>query len=435
MPHIEPSAASIGAIHPSSIPQNFQFADQHGQVYPCNVVLAQLLSPRVVQLLSTDPTIDCLEIEVGNGEDFSVFVSLLERGTAEFSDKCLGSCIGLAQQLGNSELANQFLALHPHPTELTTRNILGEFTFFESVNAPPPSELLQFARTHFYQLAEVFAGQLKPETLDLIFSQSLVLESEDAFFDFVKGEIEVGSIDLLQHVDLRYLSSSKVDEFLALLDLTTLTAGIWDRIKSALRSIRADAPCRSSAARDRSWKMDFYSGRGYFDGIFAYLNRFWGGNCARNGIIEATSLKEAAGDLSVLFAASDWSDGNHWRASSTPNVWFKVDFKTRKVSVTHYAIHDCLTRNRDDETLKTWALEGSNSELNSDSAWTVIDSRRDDESLRGKEKLEALFECNGDTSQAFRYIRLIQRGPCHGVTAYDFSLSQFEIFGVLSATD
>jgi hypothetical protein len=213
---------------------------------------------------------------------------------------------------------------------------------------------------------------------------------------------------------------------------TTLTQGIWERIQVALQSLHPD-PLHTSP-RHRSVTI-YRPGPNYFDGLFANLNRACSGNCVKKRSIEGTGSPRCCGDLTVLFAASDWSGNSYWHPSNVSSMWFKVDFKNRKVSVMAYAIHKCLTRCGEKEILKTWAVEGSNSGSHSDSDWTVIDARSDDESLQVVANAQALFACNGDTAQAFRYIRLIQRGPCHNTNSRDFVISQFEVFGVLSAGD
>jgi hypothetical protein len=164
-------------------------------------------------------------------------------------------------------------------------------------------------------------------------------------------------------------------------------------------------------------------------------NRIAGGNCVEKGVIAAKESNKHGGKLSVLFANSDWSGGSYWYHANVLNGWFKVDFKDRRVSVIHYAIHNSLSYVSEHNFLKTWTLEGSNIDSDSDSDWTVIDSRTDDETLHGADKLQGVFSCNGDTSHAFRYIRLVQRGPSHNDSFYHFVISQFEIFGTLSAPE
>jgi hypothetical protein len=271
---------------------------------------------------------------------------------------------------------------------------------------------------------------LKPETLDLIFSESsLVLETEDQLFEFFRGEICEQSIDMLGHVEHCCLSDGKYDELMDLLDPSTLTPVIWSRI----RSIRPDRSHRSESRKyipAPPLKVAYESKA--FDGIFAHLNRLAGGNCVEKGIIGAKDSNKYGGRLSVLFADSDWSDGNYWFHNNFLNGWFKVDFKDRRVSVTYYAIHISLTYVREYHFLKTWTLEGSNIDSKSDSDWTVIDSRTNDETLHGANKLQGVFSCNGDTIHSFRYIRLVQRGTSHDDRHYHFLISQFEIFGTLS---
>jgi hypothetical protein len=324
---------------------------------------------------------------------------------------------------------NEFVSLHPLPSELTPSNIREELKFYEMVGAIPAPELLKFASANFYRLSEVFVHQLKPQTLDLIFSESLVLESDDGFFDFITGEVGGGCLDLLRHVDLVCLSGEKIREFLSLLDITTLTQGIWDRIQRTLQSVLPD-PLHQSCSH--SYLIVFNSGRNYFDGVFACLNRWFGGNCARNGVIKVTGTQNCCNEPTVLFAGSDWGGSNFWHPRNDSNVWIRADFKGRRVSITHYAIHNCLPRCGEAEILKTWAMEGSNAGSDSDSDWTVIDARSDDESLHGKDKVQALFECRSETVHAFRYIRLIQRGPCHNTSNRGFVISQFELFGAVS---
>jgi hypothetical protein len=252
------------------------------------------------------------------------------------------------------------------------------------------------------------------------------LETEDQLFEFLQGELGgEGSIDLLRHVEVCCLSEGKYDEFMNFLDPSTLTPGIWSRI----RSIR---PIRSFRSETHRYDCQFpYEGKN-FDGIFAHLNRLAGGNCVENGIIGVEQSNICGGKLAVLFADSDWNGENYWFHDSVMNGWFKVDFKERRVSVTDYAIHNSLTHIQEHHFLKTWTLEGSNTDSDSDSEWTKIDSRTNDETLHGSTKLQGHFSCNGDTNHAFRYIRFVQRGTANHASYYHFLISQFEIFGRLS---
>jgi hypothetical protein len=133
------STTYLPRLHPSSIPDNFHFIDQRGQ---SNIVLAQLLSPRVAQLLSTDPTIRSVDIEVEDENDFCSFTSLVRDGRADVCEDRLSSSIWLAGELGNTELVEQLISLHPLPYELSPSNILDELKFYERMGTVPGVELI-----------------------------------------------------------------------------------------------------------------------------------------------------------------------------------------------------------------------------------------------------------------------------------------------------
>jgi hypothetical protein len=364
------------------------------------------------------------DIEIEGENDFCLFTSLLRDGTGDVCSERLASCISIASQLGNAELVKQLFALHPLPAEFTSSNMMEEFRFYEMAGEVPPVELVRFASQNFYRLTQVLANQLEPETLDLIFSETLLLTSEDQFFDFLKAEVCDRSIDLLRHVELCCLSESKYEEFMELLDPSALTPGIWARI----RSIRPD---RTHSSKVHQYGLQIPYVEKFFDGIFAHFSRIAGGNCVEKGVIAAKCSHNGGGDLSILFAANDWSGDRYWRHGSVLNGWFKVDFKGWRVSVTHYAIHNSVKWVQEHHFLKSWTLEGSNTDSDSDSDWTKIDSRTDDETLHGATKLQGVFYCNGDTTCAFRFIRLVQRGTSHDPKYYYFCISQIEIFGRL----
>jgi hypothetical protein len=171
-------------------------------------------------------------------------------------------------------------------------------------------------------------------------------------------------------------------------------------------------------------------GSDHFEGIFAFLKEESGGNCLKNNTIAATASKTCCGELHYLFDKSDYGQSAYWHHGNVLNGHFEIDFKDRRLAMTHYAIHNNLHSVSEHHFLKTWTVEGSNG----GKEWTVIDKRTNEESLHGKDKVEALFACNGDTQHEFRFIRLYQRGPSHDPRSYQFLLSQFEVFGTLYST-
>jgi hypothetical protein len=211
---------------------------------------------------------------------------------------------------------------------------------------------------------------------------------------------------------------------LNVVDLKRIDDGIWERIRERLL-LPVFHPVRRSAVSGCPRLIG--PGSDYFGGIFAELNRQTGGNCAVNGAIAATASNTCSGSLTILFNKSDWGQSSYCQHSNVKDGWFQVDFKSRRLVMTHYAIHNSVYRVGEYDFLKTWMVEGSHDEK----VRSVIDTRTNDETLHGKDKIQALFRCNGDTKQAFRFIRLYQRGVSHDSSSFYFLISQFEVFGLL----
>jgi hypothetical protein len=106
----------------------------------------------------------------------------------------------------------------------------------------------------------------------------------------------------------------------------------------------------------------FGPGRDYFGGIFAELNRPAGGNWGVNGAIAATASNTCSGSLTILFDKSDWGQSSYWHHNNVKDGWFQVDFKSRRLVMTHYAIHNSVYWVRELDFLKTWTVEGSHDE-------------------------------------------------------------------------
>lgn len=377
-------------------------------------------------MIAADLTIDCCYIEIEDPNDFDVFRDLLEKGVATISVETSRRLLSIARQLGNSELIEKFASLHEFPDELTPMNILAELKFCEQFDFFS-ERVLQYAAENFVEIQDKVSLQFEIRTLDLIFAKPMILDSEDSFFDFIRNEIQnrgQGCLELLSHVDLRCLSAQKMTEFLELVDLETISPGIWERICERLRSPDSH-PCHRSPTHE--YAPSIQPGSDFFDGVFARLKRETGQNCALNGTIVATASNTHCGVLTILFDKSDWGQASYWHHDTVKDGWFQVDFKDRRLVMTHYAIHNSVYWVREHDFLKTWTVEGSND----GTKWSVIDSRTNDGTLHGKDKVQALFKCNGDTNHAFRFIRLYQRGVSHDPSNYHFLISQFEVFGLL----
>jgi hypothetical protein len=243
----------------------------------------------------------------------------------------------------------------------------------------------------------------------------------------VKQEIEhreVNCTDLLGYVDLSYLTDGKRGEFLDKLNHDSIPEAVWAQISRLLRTRVSEPPEKPLLP---SARLPFKPGANYFDGVFAHFKTKNGKNCATDGTIVATASNTHCGTLSVLFDVSDYGHSNYWHHDNVLGGYFQVDFKDRRLVLTHYAIHNSVYWVREHDFLKTWTVE----ESNCGKEWTIVDSRENDETLHGSSKVQALFTCNRAVRKAFRYVRLYQRGRSHDPRYYHFLISRFEVFGDL----
>ncbi len=167
-----------------------------------------------------------------------------------------------------------------------------------------------------------------------------------------------------------------------------------------------------------------------FSGIIAYLTKRYGGNVAVKGVVDLTGK-----DLTVphhLCNAVDLCNmGNRYTGADNPNQWLCLDFKERRVSLTHYS-WACWHG-------KSWVLEGSVD----GETWNELDRRDNNNELygppvpgagrwrqaRGPEIKSASFSVTNPV-HALRFVRLRQTGKNH--TGYDWlDVYAIELFGKL----
>jgi hypothetical protein len=148
----------------------------------------------------------------------------------------------------------------------------------------------------------------------------------------------------------------------------------------------------------------FVPGSDPLDGIINQLTRRCGGNVADHGLVGIRSasvnddngLPRNAADLGPVFIFQTMNEANQW---------IEWDFKTAQIEATHYSIFTHGGKSGSSH-LRNWVLEGRNGH----ESWTVLDERRDDSQLNGKDRIVTF---NVKTRLRVRVIRLRQTGVTH----------------------
>jgi hypothetical protein len=145
-----------------------------------------------------------------------------------------------------------------------------------------------------------------------------------------------------------------------------------------------------------------------------------GGNVRTKKVVECTCSGTGYGEWSRVV---DCNQSNYWHSLDSPNSWIQFDFKTRKVSLTHYSLK---SSGNSLQFLQQWEIRGSNDAK----TWDLLDSRSTHE-LDGT-YITKTFACSVESStrRPYRYLRLTQTGK-NGSGQNYLVLSRIEFFGSL----
>ena len=154
------------------------------------------------------------------------------------------------------------------------------------------------------------------------------------------------------------------------------------------------------------------------NGIIAHLTSKYQGNVHTKGAVKVTAKTNGgqAKNAVELGTSSDYS------SDDLPNQWICYDFKQRRVVLTNYSI-----RTVDVAYPKSWVLEASKD--GSKDSWEVVDSRENNEDLRGS-WLTRNFTISSHLHETFRFVRLRQTGKNHAGDDI-LAISSLELFGAL----
>ena len=119
-----------------------------------------------------------------------------------------------------------------------------------------------------------------------------------------------------------------------------------------------------------------------FEVIIHYLTEKYGGNVVDKGIVKLTS--SSIFDNYIPRNAVDFQSISCFSTTvkvDKSNAWLKFDFLNSKVQPTYYSIQS-FNNSVGYHHLKSWVIEGSNSDRNDD--WKILDSRINESCLNDR---------------------------------------------------
>lgn len=415
----------------------------NGEEIKTNRLISELLSPKICQLHSYDPTADRFYINTKSRGDFSKLIKLINFETSSISDDELPFFIEVLDILKNDNIN---IELNNNNKELSNDNVITilqqheEHRHFYKANI---DHEIEFISNHISDLIreqrEKFIS-LGVDTLkDIISHRSLRLENEDELLEFVNFLYQNDNrfCELYESVLFENATSITVSEFTSKFDMNDMTSCIWRRLTRRLDQEIKKESNEHSKENDKRYKnrkengnerqnkqerfLEFkYEEGKEFNGIIRHLLNETNNNIEKE--LDITSSSVNGDSRKPKFSISFDDQSKFFQSQSENNGWLRFDFKNHRVIPTHYTIR---SYNYSPHYLMTWNLEGSND----NTTWTLIDSQTNCQHLIGKLKTHT-FSINEDKQKEYQYIRIRITGSSQtGHNYYYLTLNSFEIYG------
>ena len=418
------SARGLRNIPFDFLPLDFKFLIGDHE-YPCSSFLASFISPTVCEMLKADRLVDSFTISniSDNGHEFEVILKLMRGEPVTIDDHLVDYVALIGTQLGNSELVE--LSGKVPRTPISTENVCLRMTKKMELGMPYHQELQFLAQN----ICDIEEAQLKnlglSLLLDVFSSPDLKIPGDRWLLSTICSIVEEKGPDyqiLFSTVHFDNLSEGEMASFVQVFRPEHMNGAIWEALTqrlirkvsqsmtAAMRILTEGIVCPPHDPED-------------FNGIIAKLKTTFNMDVPNEEILEMTC--SSANEAHPLnFATDTENETSYFESLDEPDSWIALDFKGRRVSVTHYALKTWFWP-AGYQHLKSWVLEGSDD----GEEWTELDRREDCPHLNNPSAVKR-FKC--DLRIKCRHIRLRSTGPDHFGTNL-MILSGIELYGRLTS--
>jgi hypothetical protein len=388
--------------------------------FHCSRFQAAFISPRISELLRSDPTIDRFVLEgvqLDSSGLRSMFEDLLQSGSFEISEASAQVMVVLCGKLLNDELSEAVADFCFSQEELDLTNCVVRFRSKNEMNVDY-SEELEFIASQFYELDRSVIDDLTINELDEILSSDAVqLDSEDWLCSYLVSRGSEFS-GLFSHMRYEHLSAEGIEKFISTFSWSEMNELIWRRLCSRLTH-RVVLESRDLET-NRQFVNRPFSESGPWSGVISYLTARCGGNVHQQGLVDITSSNNS----SSCYQVADFGWTSWWASNGAANSWLQFDFKDCAIALTRYTLKSDGNSGAHYHLIQ-WKLEGSMDA----NEWEIIDHRKTEE-LSGP-FITKMFKCSSESIPSFyRYLRLTQtRKNASGTDC--LVLCNIEFFGSL----
>jgi hypothetical protein len=388
----------------------------------CDRFQAAFISPRIVNLLASDPSIDEFYFRHADSTAFELLIRLLGGKSVIIDEENADIFVSLIEELGNVELSETVMKFVSECDELNQSNCIFRLKQKHRLEVEIGREC-DFIASHISEMRmDEIRGIEVVLVSNILKSESIRIPSEDWLLNFV---LELGGLysTLLGDIRFEYLSPSSIDILFKHISPHSIDDRLWYQLWNRCRHrIVYDSTDISDILWNRCPGFVQRSPDSAWSGLISHLTELCGGNFHTKGFVAVGCSSTRSHQC---WDVVNYHGDHDWHTDNSANSWIQFDFKDRLISVTHYALK------ADGNTgchLLQWTLQGSMD----GHSWTDLD-RRNTQELNGRYTTR-ICPCEQVASSSnlhfYRYIRLLQTGK--DSSGYDYlMLGNFECFGYL----
>ena len=412
--------SSISRATLNSYANDFTFIINEEE-FKTNKIISDIISPKIAQIHSVDPTFDIFTINTNNKGSFSYILNLLNFEVNIIPTNQFDFIIEVVEILGNdsfeivSTMQEQeisqdivFDLLKKHERHNLYSNLL--------------SNEINFVSSHFYQLYENYPEKINDLSISIIEriikSDKLLLNNEDQLLSFINQLYMRDSkySVLYENVFFSFVSVSKISEFIQIFDISDLNTETWISISHRLQQeISIDYNAQNEKRYIQNFGgISFIFKNNKFDGIINYLR-------SQGDIQNLINFSSSSVENSFHPPQYSIEKNNFFASENKPNSWVILDFKEHRIIPTNYTIG---STNNSYHPIN-WTVEGSTDNVN----WGIIDVQENCQSMNGNNVVQT-FDIKKKNNAKFQYLRIRQTGPSSCNNNF-FRFNSFEIFGTL----
>lgn len=415
--------SSILSVPIECFSKDFSFI-VNGEEFKTSHLFADLLSKKICQMHTIDPTCNMYILNTKNNGDFSKFLNLINFQSTNFVENELPFFLEIIDILGTNSLEISDLLNYTEITKDKVFPLINKHQKYGQFYSKILKEEISFVSSHFFELCEEHENlliDLNIRILQCILNDTeLKINDEDQLLRFI-NKLYVKDINnsiLYENVIFSNVSKEGMTDFVSFFDINDITVGIWRGLTERLTN--NEEKMNSNRYKNLKEKADLpYKENQTFSGIIKYLKDKQLNKIEDEINITHSSVRGNGQESSnvVLYERDD----KYFCSKNLQNSWICFEFKNHQVILTDYIIKTTVWNTNWNP--KSWIVEGS---LDGNT-WDTLDEQKDCPYLKENNCVHK-FTVSSQSSKSYRFIRFSQTGP-NWADSYHFSLKRLELYG------